>query len=87
MDPKSKKEPCDLLMPRTAYGAPPQILTPDQHKIRHINLHRALDELVADWLLHVGTVFAAGKTLSMSSIMDLMEWSYTQTQEPTEPKE
>ena len=79
-------DPNELRMPLTAEGRrQSDSLTLEQHQIRHIHLHRSLDELVADWVVH--NVFLGSKTLSTATIMDLMEWSYSQTQKPTEPKE
>lgn len=54
-------------------------MTPEEHKIRHVELHQALDELVADWIFHV-----EGALPSMRMVLDLMQWSYQQTQSPTE---
>lgn len=51
-------------------------MTPAQHKKRHIKLHHALDELMADW------IFNTGSLPSNCSVFQLMEWSYQQTQEP-----
>lgn len=46
------------------------------HKQRHIELHKAFDELLADFIAHT-------KELPMDrKISDLMEWSYRQTLEP-----
>ena len=53
-------------------------MTEKEHRQRHRELHKALDELVADWARH-----NPGKIYSDSSIMDLMEWSFKQTQNPT----
>lgn len=58
-------------------------MTREEHRARHIELHRAFDELVADWLNHNLT---RDCHLSNTSIMDLMKWSHQQTIEPTEPK-
>lgn len=49
------------------------------HRRRHIALHKAFDELLADFILHTG------KLPSQTSIFDLMSWSFEQTMEPTEP--
>jgi hypothetical protein len=49
-----------------------------RHRQRHVELHQALDELCADWAMHQ----PQGKIFSNSTIMELMEWSYKQTQEP-----
>jgi hypothetical protein len=53
----------------------------ERHRKRHVELHQALDELCADWAAHqpLGSV---GKMFSNTTIMELMEWSYKQTQEP-----
>jgi hypothetical protein len=46
-----------------------------EHLKRHLELHAALDELVADWIMHTQSL------PSRSTVMDLMRWSHTQTQE------
>jgi hypothetical protein len=46
-----------------------------EHLKRHLELHAALDELVADWIMHTQSL------PSYSTVMDLMSWSHTQTQE------
>ena len=56
----------------------------EEHRERHVELHRMLDELLAD--------FISGKSnksalLSKTSIMELMYWSYEQTLKPTEKGE
>jgi hypothetical protein len=51
----------------------------EKHRRRHVELHRALDELVADWVLHQ----PRGK-LCNSTIMELIEWSHRQTIKPAE---
>lgn len=51
-------------------------LTEDEHKARHADLHRNLDELVADWIRHTGGM------PSRSSVMELMVWSSKQMQDP-----
>ncbi len=43
------------------------------HVKRHKELHKALDELVADWLGH------PGKPLSDGTVIELMDWSHGQT--------
>lgn len=52
--------------------------TPFDHKARHVELHNALDELVADLLLHTN------KLPSKTTVMELMQWSYEQTLNPTD---
>lgn len=53
-----------------------------EHKARHIKLHNALDELLADYLLH-----NRRKLLRSTSAIALAEWSYQQTLEPTVAEE
>ena len=48
------------------------------HKQCHEELHRALDELIADFIGHTG------RLPSKATIMELISWSYEQTQNPTE---
>lgn len=50
--------------------------TEEGHRQRHLHLHRSLDELVAAY------VYKTGKSVSMQSILDLMEWSHQQTLKP-----
>ena len=52
----------------------------EQHRGRHILLHRMLDELAADWATHQ----PRGKLFSNSTIMELIEWSHRQTIQPDE---
>lgn len=52
------------------------------HRLRHVELHEALDELAADWVAHQ----PRGKLFSNSTIMELMEWSHRQTIKPDGPK-
>lgn len=56
-------------------------LTKAQHKKRHVMLHQCLDELAADYMRHTGFL------VSNTSVMQLMEWSCLQMQNPTEHKE
>lgn len=53
-----------------------EIKTPEQHRQRHVALHRALDELVADWITQTGNL------PSETSVYDLMQWSHRQTINP-----
>lgn len=48
-----------------------------EHKNNHIELHNKLDELVADYISH------SQKTLTNTSVLDLMIWSYSQVLNPT----
>jgi hypothetical protein len=53
-------------------------LTEEEHRQRHVELHKALDELIADFLAHTrGT-----KLPSTTPIRELMEWSHKQTVKP-----
>jgi hypothetical protein len=56
-------------------------MTTEEHRARHIELHRALDELCADWVTHQNFE----KLFSNTTIMELMEWSHQQTIQPEEP--
>jgi len=51
----------------------------EEHKKRHIKLHSALDELVADWITHTESLPSQG------TVLDLINWSYGQTKDPTPP--
>lgn len=51
-----------------------------EHKEKHIALHKMLDELVADYIIHTK------KTPSGSTVMELMTWSHEQTKNPTVQK-
>lgn len=53
-------------------------MTKEKHKARHAELHKALDELLADWIGQTGGM------PSESSIFDLVKWSNAQTENPTE---
>lgn len=56
----------------------------EEHKARHEELHRALDELVADFIEQKPN----GEYLpSKVSIMKLIEWSHSQTLNPTGEKD
>lgn len=49
-----------------------------EHKDRHIMLHRHLDELVADFITHTE------KLPSKTTLFELMQWAHCQTKNPTE---
>jgi len=53
-------------------------ITIEEHIKRHKELHRALDELVADMIT------CTEKSLSTTSVMDLIRWSHEQTIHPQE---
>lgn len=50
----------------------------ESHIARHKELHKSLDELLADFLGHTG------KLPSSASLKEFMAWSYEQTINPTE---
>ena len=55
-------------------------LTKEQHKKRHIKLHTAFDELLADYVeCHSEEVL-----FTKMPIIKLMEWSFKQTKNPDE---
>jgi hypothetical protein len=53
-------------------------MTKQEHIERHKILHTHLDELLADFMSETG------KLPSKSSLMELMEWSYLQTKNPSD---
>jgi hypothetical protein len=54
-------------------------LCASHHRKRHAELHAALDELVADWILQTG------KRPSTGSILELLEWANKQRLAPDHP--
>jgi len=57
-------------------------MSKEEHRERHIKLHEALDELFADFVLH-----NKDKRATQTPIVELISWSYKQTQNPTETNE
>ena len=55
-------------------------MTKEDHKQRHIELHNRLDELLADYIGHTGNL------LSKTTLLEIMDWSFQQTKNPTELK-
>jgi hypothetical protein len=53
-------------------------MTREEHKERHILLHRELDELIADF------ISCTKQSLNNYTIKDFLTWSYEQTKNPTE---
>ena len=49
----------------------------EEHKKKHEELHKALDELAADFLGH-----NENKRLHNTTLMELIEWSHSQTLNP-----
>lgn len=52
-------------------------MSAEEHKAKHEELHKHLDELTGDFL------FQTNKLPTEASIMDLLEWSHAQTLTPT----
>lgn len=48
-----------------------------RHLNRHKKLHKNLDELVADW------ISITGRLPSKATVMEFLEWSATQTKNPS----
>ena len=55
-------------------------MTHQEHIERHKELHKKIDELVADYISN------QEKGLEETSVMELIEWSYQQTLNPTSKK-
>ncbi len=53
-------------------------MSQEVHAQRHKELHKALDELLADFILQTG------KMPSRTTLFEFMEWSHGQTINPTE---
>lgn len=53
-------------------------MTPKEHKQRHIKLHRALDELIVDFINHPQNL------PSKTTVIELLRWSHQQTIRPVE---
>lgn len=51
-------------------------ITEEEHIERHKVLHKCFDELLADF------IDKAGRTLSQTNLIELVEWSYQQTFKP-----
>jgi hypothetical protein len=52
-------------------------MTKDEHKKLHQDLHKSLDEICADYIVH-----NRDKLISETSVIELMKWSYGQTIDP-----
>lgn len=53
-------------------------MTNEEHKQRHVELHKKFDELLADFIGHTG------RLPSETNLIEFMNWSYRQTLDPTE---
>jgi hypothetical protein len=56
-------------------------MTKEEHRQRHLELHQAFDELLADWIGH--QPIDSRKGISNTTIAELMRWSHEQCIEPT----
>jgi hypothetical protein len=59
-------------------------VTPEEHKTRHVELHRNLDELWADWLRHNLKTGPEFRGMDNVTVGELIRWSFAQTRNPTE---
>jgi len=55
-------------------------MSEQDHKERHVKLHQGFDELLADFIGHTEGL------PSKATVMELLEWSYQQTINPTPPR-
>ena len=55
-------------------------MNPEAHKQRHIELHKSLDELLADFIGHTE------RLPSKTRLKEFLAWSHQQTINPTEAK-
>lgn len=55
-------------------------MTPETHIKRHMELHGALDELLADFIKHTE------RMPTKTSLMEFLKWSHLQTTNPDEDK-
>jgi hypothetical protein len=53
-------------------------MTLEEHKARHVELHKKFDELLADFIYHTGAM------PSTSTLKELIDWSYDQTINPSD---
>lgn len=64
-------------MPHAGQGAEEDRMDENEHRERHKMLHHALDELVADYISQTTGL------PSQTTVMQLIEWSFEQTMQPT----
>lgn len=57
-------------------------LTKEEHINIHRKLHRALDQLAADWIANGELNNGEMRLPSRITLMEFMEWSYQQTIDP-----
>lgn len=53
----------------------------EEHRLRHVKLHKMLDELIADFMRHTN------KRTSQTTLLELMQWSCEQTKNPKDLKD
>ena len=56
------------------------MLDHEQHRLRHVRLHEALDELFADYITH----HATQTQFTKMPLLQLLTWSKEQAENPTE---
>lgn len=56
-------------------------MTQEEHKARHELLHKHFDELMADFIGDTGSL------PSETNLLELLKWSYAQTQNPASIKQ
>lgn len=56
----------------------PRDLTAEEHQQRHVALHQAVDELLADYITH-----NPGQSILTIPLLELLAWSAQQTRHPT----
>ncbi len=57
-------------------------MKPEEHKQRHVELHKSLDELFADYIIH----HPDESNYSGMVLQQFIRWSYEQSKNPTEEK-
>ena len=56
-----------------------KLMTESEHKQKHIELHKALDELFADFITH----HSGCSAFTQMPVITLITWSAEQTENPT----
>ncbi len=56
------------------------VLTPEEHKAKHVELHTALDQLFADYITH----HPEESNFTDMPLIKLLRWSAQQAENPTE---
>jgi hypothetical protein len=59
-------------------------MTPEEHQLEHVRLHRALDELIACYISeNVGVAIGEQRASIHDEIYTLMKWSHRKTLTPS----